>query len=62
MIDKLKELLAAELKAKEKAVAPYNQRIKNLNAAIRNLERFDVEAVNMKAANKPEPLTTPKAK
>jgi len=54
MIKELKEALAAEQKAKEEAMRPYNERIKNLKAAISNLEHFNTVADRMNDAEKPE--------
>lgn len=54
MIDKLKAALAAEQEAKEKAMRPYNERIKNIKAAISNLEHFNAVADKMNATEKPE--------
>lgn len=53
MIDELKQALRAEQEAKEKAMRPYNERIKNLKAAISNLEHFNTVADRMNAAEKP---------
>lgn len=53
MIEELKQALRAEQKAKEEALRPYNQRIKNLKAAISNLQHFNTVADQMNAAKKP---------
>lgn len=55
MINKLKDLLEQEQKAKKEAMKPYNQRIKNLKTAIYNLERFNIEANKMAVEERPEP-------
>lgn len=54
MIDDLKVALTAEQKAKEKAMRPYNERIKNLKAAISNLEHFNRVADEMNVTEKAE--------
>ena len=54
MINDLKDALKAEQKAKEEAMRPYNERIKNLKAAISNLEHFNTVADRMNAAEKPQ--------
>ena len=41
MINELKELLKQAKKEKAEALKPYNERIRNLTGAIRNLEKFD---------------------
>jgi hypothetical protein len=54
MINGLKQALAAEQEAKEKAMRPYNERIKNLKAAISNLEHFNAVADRMNSTEKTE--------
>jgi phosphopantetheine adenylyltransferase len=41
MINELKELLKQAKKEKAEALKPYNERIRNLTGAIRNLEKFE---------------------
>lgn len=53
MINELKEALRLEQQAKDQAMQPYNARIKNLKAAISNLEHFNKVADRMNDAQKP---------
>ncbi len=47
MIDELKELLKEAKKEKAEALKPYNERIRNLSGAIRNLEKFEDTSVGL---------------
>ena len=49
MIKKLEKELQKEIRAKAEAMRPFNNRIKNLKAAIRNLEQFNQTAEEMNA-------------
>lgn len=53
MINELREALRLEQQAKDQAMQPYNARIKNLKAAINNLEHFNKVADRMNDAEKP---------
>lgn len=54
MINELEIKLQEEQKAKEKAMQPYNKRIKNLKTAISNLKQFNTTADEMNEADKQE--------
>ena len=51
MINVLEQELQREQEAKQKAMAPYNKRIKNLKSAITNLKQFNRTADEMNTKN-----------
>lgn len=53
MISKLEQELQKEIEAKQKAMEPYNKRIKSLKTAISNLKQFNRTADEMNAKSKP---------
>lgn len=52
MINKLERELQKEIEAKQKAMEPYNKRIKNLKTAISSLKQFNRIADEMNAKSK----------
>lgn len=49
MIKKLEEKLQLEIAAREKAIMPYNKRIKDLKTAIASLKSYNAMADSMNA-------------
>ena len=60
MINELKELLKQAKKEKAEALKPYNERIRNLTGAIRNLEKFDNTSLEINSNPHAQVIEVPK--